>query len=83
MHSQAHKSLCNFAEKSEIVATLKVEAWGSQQTHENDNSVREPLLRQGSLTYYMDMREEEEVVVAKDQHLTKTSLATMDVFASP
>jgi hypothetical protein len=51
--------------------------------HENDNSVREPLLRQGSLTYYMDMREEEEVVVAKDQQLTKISPAAMDVFTSP
>ncbi len=65
------QSTCATVKKPETATTLKVGARGSQQTCKGDNSARDPLLPQGSLTYYMDMREEEEEVVAKDWQSTE------------
>jgi len=66
--------------KSETTGTLKVGVWGSQQTPEDEESARDPPLPQGRLTYYADMREEEEAAVAKDRQSTETGPAAVDVF---
>jgi len=71
--------LC-YRKNPETGGTLKVGAWGSQQPREDDDSARDPPLPQGSLTYYMDMRHEEEAAVAKDRQSNETGAAAVDVF---